>query len=290
MLTRRDFGKTALALLPAVHLQAKPNSNYNGVQIGAITYSFRALPGSAEEVLRYCVDLGINSIELMSEVAENFAGIPRDGDANARTAWRLAQPMDKFTSLGRMYNEAGVSIYAFKLPFTSLMGEDEFNYILKTTRALGANNVTMELPKDEAFTKRIGDFATKNKLYVGYHNHTQVNETSWDAALAQSKYNTINLDVGHFTEAISGSPIPFIEKHHDRISSMHLKDKKFKKNGGGNKEWGKGDTPLKEVLQLMKKEKYAWPANIELEYDIPQGSSVLTEVKNCLAYTKQALV
>ena len=306
MFTRRDFGKAALAALPAASLLGKPNSNFNGVQIGAITYSFRALPSSAEQILKYCVDLGINSIKLMSEPAEAWAGIPQmpprgrgplsaeQQDAarkagEARTAARLALPMSKYESLRKMYNDAGVTIYAFKLPFTPLMGEDEFNYIARSARALGANNVTMELPTDNAFTKRIGDFAAKNQLYVGYHNHTQVNESSWDTALSQSKYNTINMDVGHFTEAINGSPIPFIQKHHDRISSMHLKDKKYKNNGGGNEEWGKGQTPLKEVLQLMKKENYKWPANIELEYEVPAGSNVIAEMGKCIRFCKDAL-
>jgi len=306
MLTRRDFGKGVLAALPAASLLAKPNSNFGGVQIGAITYSFRALPSSAQEVLKYCVDLGISSIELMSDPAEAYAGAPQVPSrgrgplsaeqqeairkaTEARTAWRLALPMDKYQGLRKMYNDAGVKIHGFKLPFTPLMGEDEFEYIARSARALGANNVTMELPADNAFSKRVGDFAAKHELYIGYHNHAQVNETSWDVALSQSKYNTINLDLGHFTEAISGSPIPFIQKHHDRISSMHLKDKKYKTNGGENEVWGKGQTPIREVLQLMKKEKYKWPANIELEYDIPAGSDVIAEMRKCIGFCKGAL-
>ena len=34
---------------------AGPNSNFNGVQIGVITYSYRSLPGSAEEILKYVI-------------------------------------------------------------------------------------------------------------------------------------------------------------------------------------------------------------------------------------------
>ncbi len=63
-ITRRDFGKMAVAALPAASLLAKPNSKFNGVQIGAITYSFRALPSSAEEVLKYCLDCEIGAVEL----------------------------------------------------------------------------------------------------------------------------------------------------------------------------------------------------------------------------------
>lgn len=63
----------------------------------------------------------------------------------------------------------------------------------------------------------------------------------------------------------------------------------FKTNGGGNKPWGMGETPLKDVLQLMAKEKYKWPANIELEYDVPKDSTVTAEVSKCVAYCKEAL-
>ena len=316
--TRRDFGKLALAALPAASLLAKADSKFGGVQIGTITYSFRALPGSAEEILKYCVELGISEVEMMSDPAEAYAGAPAGpgrgpgGPAGGRgrgrgemtpeqqaamkkaadekTKWRLSSSMDKYKALRRMYNDAGVNIYAFKLPPTPAMSDDEFEYIFQVTHALGANNITMELPTDAAFTKRVGDFGTKHQVYIGYHNHMQVNETSWDVALEQSKYNSINMDAGHFTEAINGSPLPFIKKHHDRITSMHLKDKKYAKDGGGNTEWGKGQVPLKDILQLMKKDKYRFPGNIEFEYDVPAGSTVIAEMAKCLRYCKDALV
>ena len=75
-ITRRQFGKLAAAALPAAAFAAKPNSRFNGVQIGAITYSFRALPGTADDILKYCLELGISSIELMGDVAETYAGAP----------------------------------------------------------------------------------------------------------------------------------------------------------------------------------------------------------------------
>lgn len=313
-LTRRDLGKLAAAALPAGSLLAKPNSKFRGVQIGAITYSFRQLPSTAEDVLKYCVELGLNSIELMGDVAETYAGVPaaprRQGGpgpgarapltpeeqaamrnaAAARKQWRLSASMDKYKALRALYNDAGVNIDLFKLPLTANMNGDEFEYVFNVAKALGAHNITMELPTDAALTKRVGEFAEQHKISVGYHNHTHVDEHSWDAALAQSKYNTINMDVGHFTEAINASPIPFIKQHEGRITSFHLKDKKYSTHGGGNMPWGQGDTPLKEVLQLMAKAKYQWPANIELEYEIPQGSSVMAEMKKCVQLCQDALL
>ena len=293
-LSRRNFGQLAAAALPG-GLAAKPNSRFNGVQVSAITYSFRQLPSSAGDILKYCVELGINSIELMGDVAESYAGAPGGGGGRGRQTpeerrkWRLGVSMDRYKTLRAMYGDAGVRIDILKLPLTAAMSDDEYEYVFAAAKAVGAHCITMELPKDGALSKRAGEFASRHEIYIGYHNHTQVNEHSWDTALEQSKYNSINLDVGHFTEAISASPIPFIRRHHDRITSFHLKDKKYASHGGGNMAWGQGETPLREVLQLMAKEKYKWPANIELEYNIPEGSSVMAEMAKCLKFCKDAL-
>src|SRR5437667_1604673 len=77
-LTRRDLGKLALAAIPAASLLAKPNSNFDGVQVGVITYSYRSMPGAndAEALLKYIVDSGISGIELMGPAAEIYAGSP----------------------------------------------------------------------------------------------------------------------------------------------------------------------------------------------------------------------
>jgi sugar phosphate isomerase/epimerase len=300
---------------------SKPDSRIRGVQIGIIApYAFRGTARSAEEILEKLVELGISGVEMQSPPVERFAGAPEGGWRGPRPgrpggpppgpprpprrreltpeeqaarrawaekmrAWRLAAPMDKFAELGRTYTEAGVRIYAFKLALTESMPDEEYDYCFDVAKALGANHVTMELSEN---TERIGRFAAKHQVHVGYHNHTQVDEQSWDAALAQSPYNGINLDVGHFTAAIGKSPIPFIRKHHARITSMHLKDREYGTDGN-NLPWGQGDTPLREVLQLMKKERYTFPATIELEYPVPEGSTVMAELERCRRFCEEAL-
>jgi len=198
--------------------------------------------------------------------------------------------MSKYQSLRKLYNDAGVSIYAFRLAsLTPATTDEEFEYFFHAAQALGANQITVELPEDASLSKRAGEFAAQYKVRMGYHNHTQVNEHSWDVALSQSPYNGINLDVGHYAAATNQSPIPFIKAHHDRITSLHLKDRKFRSNGGRNTPWGEGDTPLKEILLLLKAEKYRFPAAIELEYRIPQGSTASAEIAKCLQFCRDAL-
>jgi sugar phosphate isomerase/epimerase len=299
----------------------KPNSSFGGVQIGIIApYAFHGTANSAEEILESLVRLGIDAVELQYSPVELFAGAPEGepggpprgpgpggapGPARpprrleltpeeqaARRAWaekirtwRLAAPMDKFVELRKKYEAAGVKIYAFKLQLTESMPDAEYDYCFHVAKALGATHVTMELNED---AERIGRFAAKHQVSVGYHNHTQVNEQSWDAALAQSPFNGINLDVGHFTAAIGKSPLPFIREHHARITSLHLKDRKYGTEGD-NLPWGQGDTPLGEVLRLMRKEQYRFPATIELEYPVPESSTVMAELQRCLRYCKEAL-
>jgi sugar phosphate isomerase/epimerase len=319
-LTRRDLGKLALAAIPASKLLARPNSKFDGVQIGVITYSYRSMPGAndAAALLKYIVDSGVSGIELMGPAAEIYAGSPasagragggagagRGGGGRAPLtpeqqaaqqaraaelkAWRLSVSMDKYEALRKMYNDAGVDIYAFKLEPNPNMSDEEYEYIFHVADTLGANHVTLELSNNAAFTKRVGDFAAKKKMRVAYHAHTQASLTAWDAVLEQSTGNAINLDCGHFVAGTSESPIPLIRKHSSRIASMHLKDRKKASNGGANLVWGQGETPIKEILMLMRQEKYKFPASIELEYDIPEGSDAVAETSKCVQFCKNAL-
>jgi sugar phosphate isomerase/epimerase len=320
LFTRRDIGKIALGAGAAARLMAaKPNSNFGGVQIGAITYSFRTLPGSTEQILGYCVECGISAVELMSPVAEAYAGAPagprvQGGGKRApltpeqkveqRKAaddlkqWRTSASMDKYKAFRRMYEDAGVKIYAFKLPPTMGMSDEEYKYIWDVAETLGANHITMELPTEDALLERVAGYAAKRKLRIAFHTHGQGGASGFDKVLGASEYTALNFDVGHYYGVNGESPVPLIEKYHTRIASLHLKDRKGPasagaekgpRGGGPNMPWGQGETPLKEILQLMKSRKYKFPGSIEYEYNTPEGSDVLTEVKKCVEYCRKAL-
>jgi sugar phosphate isomerase/epimerase len=270
---------------------------------------------TAEATLRYIVESGISAVELMGDPAESFAGRPagRAGGRGGRGAqltpeqiaeqrevqrqsqaalrdWRLSVSMDRFKALRTMYNEAGVSIYAVKI-LSPNMTDDEFEYVFNVAEALGCSHTTLELPTDEAQLKRIGEFAVKRKIYAAYHTHLQGTMTAFDRAFALSPGNMANVDLGHYVAAgnIGGTPVEFLQKHHARISSVHLKDRRSKENGGANVAWGTGDTPIKDILQAMKTHAWKFPATVELEYPIPEGSNAVAETKKCVDYCKTAL-
>jgi len=212
--------------------------------------------------------------------------------------WRLSVSMDKYKAFRKMYEDAGVKIYAFKLPPTMSMSDQEYDYIWNVGETLGADHITMELPTDDALLQRVSEYAAKRKLRIAFHTHGQGGSAGFEKALGASKYAALNLDVGHYYGVNGESPVPVIEKYHDRIASLHLKDRKGPGSAGENKgpggggpnmPWGQGETPLKAILQTMKKQKYKFPASIEFEYNTPEGSDVLTEVKKCVQYCKDAL-
>lgn len=131
----------------------------------------------------------------------------------------------------------------------------------------------------------------KRRIYAAYHTHVQGSMTVFDKAFAASKGNMANVDLGHYVAGgnVGGTTLQFLEKFHDRVASFHLKDRTTPDHGAKNLPWGTGDTPLKEILQLAKKNKWAMPATIELEYDVPAGSDAVKEVAKCLQYCKAAL-
>ncbi|RYY20366.1 MAG: sugar phosphate isomerase/epimerase [Chitinophagaceae bacterium] len=319
--SRRKFIATALTLsgamvapgyLPAfpaiIRNLGKPNSVFNGVQVGVISYSWRSMPSSAEQILKYCVDCNISAIELMGSPVEEFAGAPaapkfkpgqkltpeqeaeRTAYAVSMNTWRSAVPMTRFEQIRKMYKDAGVSIYAYKPSALGLKNSDqEIDYALRAARALGANQVTVELPGNTEQTKRLGELALKHKIFVGYHGHLQQTISAWDEALQQSSFNAMNFDMGHYVAA-GFDPMDLILKKHKHIVSMHVKDRKSKLNGGENVNWGDGDTPIVQALRVMRKNKYRFPATIELEYPVPEGSDAVKETAKCLEFARKALV
>jgi sugar phosphate isomerase/epimerase len=289
--TRRAFlgGAAALAaggLMPwrAVGAESpvtdKPNSVFGGVRIGCITYSYRDSISSAEDTLKALIRDGLSEVELMGGPIQSYAGI----GGNATPEQCQAQ-LVKVRELRKMYNDAGVNIHIDKMDFGQSDEQIDFNF--QVAKALGCVGITTE--RSEPLAKRLAPFADKHKVWVAFHNHTN-NYPVMDKAdpiLSYGRYIGFNFDVGHYFAGTKGlSPIPVIEKYHDRIVSLHLKDRTA---DGGNLPWGQGKTPLKEVLRLMRKEKWTFPADIELEYAIPQGSNSVAEVAKCVRYCKEAL-
>ncbi len=290
------LGRDLAAAEPAA-AAGKPNSVIDGVRIGCITYSYRGSINTAEDTLKALVEDGLSEVELMDGPIKAFTGIsggrgPRSGQpdqpaplTDAQLAEARKTQLEKCAELRKMYNNAGVNIHIHKTPFGPSEEDIDFNF--EVAKALGCVAITTE--RDEKLARKLAPFAEKHKIWVAFHNHTNnvPRIDTPDPILDIGKYIGLNLDIGHYFAGTKGrSPVPVIEKYHDRIISLHLKDRTAE---GRNLSWGKGQTPIKEVLQLLKKEKWPIYADIELEYPVPKGSDSVKEVAICLQYCKDAL-
>jgi sugar phosphate isomerase/epimerase len=280
MLSRRDIHKLALAA-PFSRLFAKPKSIVAGVQLGVQSYSFRDRPLDA--ALKAMVDIGLSECELYQGHIE-----PKLGRDELRK-WRLSVPMDEFHKTRKKFDAVGVLLYAYNISFRDDFTDEEIARGFEMAHALGVTRITAS--STLSMVGRIEPHAVRAKIYVGMHNHSNVKDPnefatpeSLDKAIqGRSPYIAINLDIGHFTAA-NFDAVDFLAKHHSRIVTLHIKDRK--KNQGDNVPLGEGDTPIKPVLQMLKKNKYPIPANIEYEY---KGGDTVVEVRKCLDYCKQAL-
>jgi sugar phosphate isomerase/epimerase len=293
--TRRELGKLALAVPAAsfIPFQGKPDSKINGVQIGLnVPYSFNDNLMPADETLRNCIQLGVSAVELRSQPIEAAMGIPvellrkaQKANVEALTQPRLSAPLDKAKALRKQWEDAGVRIEIVKYDGIYNMSDAVLDYAFNLAKEVGARAISCEISADG--TKRVGEFADKHKMMVGYHGHAETSPEDWEAAFKQAKYNGANVDIGHFVAGNNTSPVPFITQYHDRITHVHVKDRK--KNKGPNVPFGEGDTPIKEVLQLLRDKKWNIQATIEFEYPIPAGSDRMAEIAKCVQYCKTVL-
>ena len=325
MYTRRHFGKVALTALPAAHLfqaaplsgQAKPNSKVRGVMIGMnVPYNFGGRSAPVDEIIEKCVELGVSGLELRTQPVEAFLGLPEslvtaaggpgrgakptpEQESARKSAideirkWRTSVSMDKVTAVRKKFNDAGILIEIVKVDSILSMPDDVVDYEFRLAKALGARAISTEIthidpkaPPKELPEKRLGTFADKHKLMVGYHGHAETGPKEWEEVFTYAKHNGANLDIGHFIVGHKTSPIPFLKQHHDRITHIHVKDRKF---DGPNVPFGQGDTPIKEALQLIRDNKWPIQATIEFEYPVPAGSDRMTELKKCVEYCRAAL-
>ena len=324
MYSRRDFAKIAAGTVPVARSLWAVNSTIHGVRMAVQSASFTFSGIGIEGIIQTMVDLGLAEIDVMSEHVENYLGAPVPlpgagrpgpwarrggapggpgaaaapggvpaagpgarggpgrGDPAVREAlrrWRMDADLDKFRAVGKRFTDAGLKFFSYNLSFNDSFTDDEIDKGFLMTKALGTRIITASSPA--SIFPRLAPFAEKHDVIVAMHNHTN-GPAEFEQAMAASNKIWVNLDVGHFF-ASGYDPIAYLKEHHARITNIHVKDRK--KDRGAEMPFGEGDTPLKEVLLLVKKEKYDFPVCIE--YVGPDGPAV--EIKRCFDYCKSVL-
>ena len=310
-MTRRELGKLLLTVPAAGWMSrdvlaamqvARPNSKWAGVQVGLnVPYNYGTRTMPVDEVIDRTVTLGVSAVELRSQPIELFMGAPmdvlepgRDREkqklaAEQLRAWRIKTAANGAAAVRKKFDDAGVKIDVVKFDGIYNFSDPEMDYAFGLAKAAGARAISCELEHEG--TQRLGKFADKHRFPIAYHGHTKTPAAMFEEAFAQAKYNWANIDIGHWVAGGLGNPVDVIKKHHARITHIHVKDRKAPANGadGANVPFGEGDTPIKDVLRLIRDNKWPIQATIEFEYPVPAGSDRMTEMAKAIAYCKDAL-
>jgi sugar phosphate isomerase/epimerase len=311
--TRRELGRLMLGSLPVATLMPrtlfarqagkKPNSTFAGVTVGMnVPYNFGTRTMPVDEVIAKTAQLNVSAVELRSQPIELLMGVPmtvlepgRDKAAQKQAtedlrAWRLKANPAGASAAKKKFDEAGIRIDVVKFDNIYNFTDPELDYAFALAKAAGARAISCELEVEGS--KRVGQFADKHNFIVAYHGHTKTPESMFNEAFSYAKHNYANLDIGHYVAGNLGNPVDFIRQHHDRITHIHVKDRKAQANGkdGDNVPFGQGDTPIKECLRLIRDNTWPITATIEFEYAVPAGSDRMAEMARCVEYCKDALV
>ena len=324
-LSRRRFGQMAAGLVSSAALAQSPGKQ--AVRLGVCTYSFRDLPrvngDAVGPVLDALKQTRATICELFSPQLEPenvaFANALREATTpgpDGKTPsmdklrakfeaamhspaakeyreklrqWRLQTPMCHVSEVRQQFTDAGVEIFAYTLNFSADFTDPELDKCFEQAKALRAK--TIACSTEISMLPRLKSLVEKHRIFLSVHGHSETTNpdefsspATFEKALELSPWFKVNLDIGHFS-AGGFDPVSYIESHHAQITHLHLKDRK--KNNGENQPFGEGDTPIKQVLQLLQRTGYRIPALIEYEY--PGKASPVEEVNRSLAYCRAAL-
>jgi sugar phosphate isomerase/epimerase len=317
--SRRDFTKIAAGLPAWTVLAAGLDSVVGGVHLGAITYSFRDLPRTPGkdnvdaiiDAVKYC---GIGEIELFSPNIEPAPkalppepptpyGVPRQPRTQNSPEvialqkqnredlrnWRIETGRDYYQTVRGKFDAAGIGLYAYTINYNDSFTDEEIDSTFRQAKAMGVGIISSSTTLSVA--PRLAPFAEKYGILVAVHGHSNLKDPnqlaspeSFAKALAMSRQFRVNLDIGHFTAA-NFDAVKYIRENHEQITHLHIKDRR--KNDGTNEQFGEGDTPIREVLALLKKERY--PIRAFIEYEYAGLRSTREEVKLCMQYLRNAL-
>jgi sugar phosphate isomerase/epimerase len=277
------------------------------VAIGAISYSFRAIarPGGGDHIdalIGSFRSAGLDIAEITGNDVEPLPSVPRGGRVPIPTTreyyelrervrqGRLETPLSRYEEIGRKFRDAGIRLMSYAITISDDFFDDEIDKTMMAAKAMGVGIIGTNQMRVPMAAYAVS-FAEKHDIVLSFHNHSDSKDPneigsveSFEGVFEMSENYKANLDVGHFV-AGNNDPISFIERNHDRITHLHLKDREI--NDGPNRPWGRGDTPLVEILRLLSVNDYRIPCIIEYEY--PGEESPIEEVRRCIQFIRDAL-
>ena len=301
MRSRREFNRAALAGLTASVLPGWVSRTaamqVRGVKVGLITGSLNPLGelggrDPIDVIIEQCKQLDVVDVELVTVFPQGQPEVVNGGrfgqppaqitpdymkTRQALRDWRIALPLDRFKEVRRKFDAAKLNLFSYVYTIDDHMTDAEIEAAFRQLHALGVPMFTTNQTR-VGMGLRIAPLSEKYNIKAAWHPHAEIQDpnevatpASMEKLLAMSKSFVINLDIGHFA-AGNNDVLAFLRKHHERITHLHVKDRKRDK--GPNVQLGTGDTPIKESATLIRDERWPIMLILEREYRDAPGSPV----------------
>ena len=304
--SRREFGKFVLAGIPALTVlqgatlraQSAPASNrsrINGVQFGLQPFCYHDLamtPENRRTLINRLVQNGLGMVELHATWVEPrfaAAGVSAEAARDKLRQWRLTAPPAFYQSIRKEFDDTGIVIFSYYVNLDDSHTDAEIDAIFRGAKILGAEGCVGS--QGLRLTERLAPFPGKHGMFMGVHNHANLsdpdalnNEASFVKALSFSPHVKATLDTRHYTAA-NGDCLEFLARHYSRISSVHLGDRK--RNNGRSTPFGEGDTPIIQILRMIRDN--GWPIVALLEFEHGTLRTGVDEVQLIFDYCKRAV-
>jgi hypothetical protein len=298
--SRRDLGLFTIAGLAAplwrrVGMTATParidRAAAAGVRLGVQASCFRDLPlesvtDRVDRLIHAMAECDARECELSTSAVEPAAFAGGSGRHHATMAsmspqmmrrelrkWRLRTAMGYFEAIGDRFRHAGVRLYAYNYSPDATFTDEEIDRGFSMAKALGAEVLTVSSRPELAL--RVVPFADKHRMVVAL---------SGQRMMTTSPFVKLYADIGQLI-ASNVDPVGYIRNHHADLVSLYLSD--CRKGSEEAVTWGDGDAPIREILQLLKRED--WPVHAYVKCESRGEGTQVEEVKRCVAFARQAL-
>jgi len=276
MVTRRTF-TAGLAAAAAGAALSPGGPGGPVVEIGVQSYTFRKF--DLDRMITALKAIGLTSLELWN----GHVDPTKTSEAG-------------FKAVRNKLDDAGIRVNAYCANFPTDASDEHLDRAFTGAGLLGTSVMTTSVEKP--IVGRLDEWCRKYQVKIGLHNHflgdawfkgdKSVNfeepDDFLEALKGRSEFLSINLDIGHFSAA-GHDPVAFFRKHHERIVSLHVKDRD-KDAAHTDRPFGKGATPIVEVLKAAREVGFRYAANIEYEMD---ENDPTDGVRDSFAYVKRAL-
>ncbi len=287
--TRRSFNKLAfaLSLAGAANSIAAINSVFGGVRLGIGSYSFRGF--KLDDIAAGLSAVPMGELELESWFVEPGISTAGRGGMSPQARetlrqWRLTTSVEELRAVKKKFDDAGIHICAYNIPVDDSFTDAEIDRVFPMAQALGVNllNVVTTLTGAE----RLIAPSAKYKMRVGFHPSGNLQlpgaigtADSWRKVIALAPNFGVNPDLGGRANW-GPDPIAFLREMKDRLTTLHTHDQV---------PLGQGQAPIKEILLMVKQEKFTFVPIIERIYRLTPEMDNVAELRKSVEYCKTVL-